>query len=360
MKIRFVVFLFIFLSSLLICIYYFGLITRQYISTAQLIIKQDSKIGSSVGPAASLLLGTPDSSLTDSLLIKEYILSREMLQHLHKKFDLRQIYSGNNLDVFSKLSLRASEEDFLKYYNKRLTIQYDELSNITHISYRDPDPFISKKILEEIIAQSELFINDISKQLIKRQMEFIYLEHDKAKANLENAKQKLKQFQDTHTLITPEREAKSISSIISKLESELIQNQIELQNLQVYLSDQSIQIIKLKEKLQYIRGQIRINERKLASINRNNLNDLQMDFEALSLEIKFLTDVYKASLLTLEETKVRAIKQMKYLIVIEKPNLADESLYPKSWYWSGTCIIILLLSIGTCRLIFLTLRERVL
>lgn len=78
----------------------------------------------------------------DAQLIRQFILSLDMLHQMDKTLGLREHYESTDIDFLSRLWQWESQEDFLEYYHKHVTVIYDELSGTLTIRARSFYPGI--------------------------------------------------------------------------------------------------------------------------------------------------------------------------------------------------------------------------
>ncbi len=349
-------------------LYVFFISESFYISKTKIIIKQEKEVSSS--QIEKFLSTRTDSSYQDALLLKEYILSNEMLQKLDLKFKLKDKYRAtfktNSLlnlkyktlkkDPFSILWF-SEQERFLKFYRSRIKINIDEMSSITSIEFRDEDPELSKAILEEIIKNSELFINKISTDLAVNKLKFIEIEKVKLKTDLENAEQELREFQNRNKIVDPQIDVKTSSEIIGALEAELISKEIELKKTKAYLSENSFQVKSLRKVINGIYGKISAEKAKLTNTTGVQLNDLAIQHQNIIMKVEIFKELYKSALNIAQVSKAESIRQIKFLVIIDSPTLPESSEYPRRWYIMMISIIIFLLITGITRLIISFIRE---
>ena len=339
-----------------LCLFYYSILAApQYISKATIIIKQQHNSNTTLQPF-SLISPAPDSSYKDALLLKEYIYSFNLLKHLNEKFNLQKHYTITKWDPLLALNKKASKEDFLKYYRKKITIHCNADSNIIKIQYRDVQAALAQRILFEIINQSEVFINQIATNLAKNQLEFAHKESMNTKQTLQKKKEQLQTMQNRYKFLTPEREASSISQIISDLELQLSHKKIELKRLQTFLSNNSFKVIDLQNQINTIKEQILKEQSKLAGKGLK-INDLQLQYDYLILEVKFLEESYSLSLEALKKAQIQAISQLKHLVIIEPALLPEKSTYPQRFKQLFTLVFLLGLLLGIIKLLIATIKD---
>lgn len=349
-------FLVVLIPCLLSAVYLFLLAENQYISKSKLIIKQE-KESASIPSNLAILQNFSTSGFQNALLLKEYILSQDMLTSLDKKLDLKAKYKSHKIDFISCLWSKRKEK-FLDFYRARVNLFIDETSGVITLDYRDENSKFAQKVLKEIIKQGEEFINEISYNLTSHQLEFVNTEHEKLRDELAIAEEELKAFQNKHQFLTPDRESGSISTIISRLESELAVKEIELKRLRAYLTDKSFEVKDLQNSVYALKRKINSEKSKLANNSGNTkISDLSLQFENLKLNVELLREAYKMSLANLQATRTQSLKKVNFLVTIEQPTLPELSEYPKRFYSMSVIFILSMLLVGIARLGIAFVRE---
>ncbi len=130
--------------TLLGIVYYGFLAAPQYDSVA--VIQVQSKSG-----------GKSD---VDSMLVKTYVESREMLALLTEKHGFTNHYQENG-DVFTRLSADANTEDVYDYYRKVVGVDYHSKSRTLEISVRAFSVEAAPDFVAAIVASTEAMADSI-------------------------------------------------------------------------------------------------------------------------------------------------------------------------------------------------------
>jgi capsular polysaccharide transport system permease protein len=102
---------------------------------------------------ATLLTGS-GSQQKDILLLRDYLLSADMLRTLDEKLNLREHYSSS-YDVFSRLwSKDVSAESFLRHYLRRIEADYDEYSGLLVIRAQAYTPAMAHAIGSALVQEA--------------------------------------------------------------------------------------------------------------------------------------------------------------------------------------------------------------
>jgi len=345
------------LLPLLICGCYFGLIASdRYVGGAKVIIKQaDSNAQVDFGIA---LLGAGMSSGSqDAQLVRQYILSLDMLHQVDELLSLRDHYQNKDVDILSRLWEWQSQEDFLNYYRKHITVDYDEVSGVLGIRAQAFTPEFAQQIVKAVLQFSEQYINQIGHQLATEQVNFVKNELDRAAEHLRKSKQQILEFQEKYQLFSPEQESGAKLTMVNELEAALTRNKAELNNLRSYMNDSAADIVALKAKIGSLEHQLLIERQKLVGDKSNNFSEVNARHADLLLDLGFATDLYKGSLMSLEQARIEAYRKLKYLVVVDSPSLAEKAVFPRRMYNIVSVLVVLLLFYGAMKITWATILE---
>lgn len=104
--------------------------------------------------------------------------------------------------------------------------------------------------------------------------------------------------------------------------------------------------------------QIKNERAKLTSPSSGNkLNQRALDFEAIRAKVEFDTDLYKLALTAYEKSRLEVARNIKKVVIITSPKLAQEALYPRIIYISFSAFLLLNLLFGLAMLISSIIRE---
>ncbi|QIO04560.1 capsule biosynthesis protein [Acinetobacter shaoyimingii] len=347
---------FVFLPLLVIILYLTIVAQDRYKSSSIILVKQvsDSVVPDTTGLTA--LLGVPNTSAEDSQILKKYIVSRDMVEKLDHQLNIRKEFNGVKDPIFA-LKKDATIEELVEYFNKVVQIDLDEKTMMLEVSSQGFSPEFSLKLNQEILKQSDAFINDISLNIALEQQTFAEKQLVESTLQLKQARDTLLDYQNKNEIFDPELQAKAVATLIAGLQANIAQLRTEERTLLSYLTSEAPQVVAIKSQIESVEKQIEAESAKLTSPNNAKLNKNVADFEELKAQVTFATDLYKLSLTSLEKARLEASRKLKKLVVISKPRLAQDALYPRKIYLSITSFILLNILFGIGLLIHSIVRE---
>lgn len=348
--------LFLLLPITAAAVYWGKIATERYVSTSKLVVQKNGSSGHQ-GNELSALIGIGSGSANDALMVKEYMISRAMLHKLNEFLQLRDHYSDENLDLLSRFSASASEEDLYDYYRQHIRVDYDEASSIIDLQFEAFNAETAQKASQLLIMESELFLNDIGHNLAESQVDFAQNHLSQSRNRLKNAKRELLSFQNENGVVSPEDQSKLIGSIIGSLEGELADKQARLSTISTYLNPNSSEVRILKSQISALRAQVNKQQSKLVGKANGPLNKLSAEYQDLLLEIGFSQDVYSTTLAAVETARIDASQKIKHLVVIEPPSLPDSAQHPKRLYNFVTTTVLIFLAYWIAKLSIATIKD---
>lgn len=346
----------IFLPFCISCIYFGFIATDRYVGEAKVIVKKADTNGNSDMGFSILGTGsTPDA--LDSQLVREFILSLDMLHHLNELLSLKNHYQNEKADLLSRLWNDSSQEEFLDYYRKHLTVDYNDISGVLTIRAQAFAPEFAQQLVTAVMKRSEQYINEIGHRLAAEQVAFVQKELDRASEHLRTAKQQIIEFQNKYQIFNPEQESGAKLNTVNQLDAELTRSKAELNNLRSYMNESAADVLALKAKITALETQLVVERSKLVGNDNNNFSDVNAKYADLLLDLEFATDQYKASLRSLEQARIEAYQKLKHLVVVDSPSLPETSEYPRRIYNLISIFVILVLLYGAAQITIATIRE---
>ena len=348
-------FILVIIASLFVLTYYSVIASPRYVSQVQFVVKQASSGEVALPGLASF--GATSPSMRDALILKEYISSREMAQALNNTLALKAHYESEQWDWFSRLHKNSSSEDLIEYFQDHVVVTHDELSEILSVEVQSYQPEYSLKMAQVLLKVSDKFINNLGEGMANQQLDYAQKDVDRAFNELNVQQSKLLNFQNKYELYSPEQKGSALLNVITNLETQIITLETEIKSLKSYLHDDNAEIVAKQYQVNALQAQLIEEKARLTSSDSNSLNQINSGFQELKLNNELSVELYKSALASLEKVRGEAYKKLKYLLVVERPYLAQEAKYPKRLYSIATWFVVLLLIYGLGRLVFSIIKE---
>lgn len=336
--------------------YYAFLASDRYVATAQIYVKQDSSTMQALMPGLGLF-GSAGGASQDMLLVNAYVSSQDLLAELDGSIKFSEHFADSQWDFISRLSASPTEEDRLKYFRTRLNSELDQDAGLITLRAQGYTPEYALAFLQQVIRNSEGFINSIGQKIALEEIAFVEGELNIAKEKLETARANLLAFQNEFGILNAEASGASLQGIINALEAELVNLRTEEETLTSYLNENAAEVGAVRARIDATAKQIERERQKMASQEGVSANDVAARYQALELELKFATDQYQATLVALEQARIESYKKLKHLVVVQSPQLPEEALEPRKLYNIATLFVVLSLAYGIVTMIIATIRE---
>ena len=343
----------------LAAIYYGMFAIDRYVSSAQVVVRQDGgNPGAAVPGLATLLTGTNPASREETLYLREYIVSMDMMLLLEERLHWVEQYAAQRSDMFFWLDKDAEREDLLKYYQRMVSAHYDETTGLLRVEVQAFTPELSEQMLRTILEASEHFVNEVSHSIAREQMTFAKGELETARINYAERKTELLDFQNVNKVLDGANTAQSRATIIADLESQYTKEQAILTEMQFKLRPDSPQVKQQKQKVNAITQQLAKEKRLLVSSpGGSQLNVVASRFQQLTLDAGIAEESYKTAVAALDNARIEASKKIRTLVTVVSPNTPQLALYPERLYNLATILLGLLMLYGITRFILASIED---
>jgi len=168
-------------------IYFAYYATDRYVTEVHFTVNDSGGIQSGPGASAQFqgLGSQAGAAFTDTFLVCEYLRSPTVVADIADKVDLRRIWSGAQVDWFSRFDPKSSQEDLEKYFKNRVVVDYDPMTATGQISveaFTAQDSFELAKVTR---AAARTLVNGMNAEMRTDMIKFADHEVELAAAHLE-------------------------------------------------------------------------------------------------------------------------------------------------------------------------------
>ncbi|MFA7430310.1 MAG: hypothetical protein WCZ23_09165 [Rhodospirillaceae bacterium] len=346
--------LFVALPTLLGALY-FGLIaTPRYVSEAKAKIEKSRGIATE-SLFSSVLGGSSGSGYVE--VLKEYILSQQMVSDLSRLMDLRATFGVPEADWLSRADDDATAEEFLDYFRDRVHVSVDNRSGVLTLEVEAFTPAEAQLIGKNIMGLSEDLVNRMSKDTRDDAVENAKRDLQAAEERLTDLRLRMAELRTRTGQVDPGRSAAAMDDVVAGLQVELSKAEAELTNLLTYMRPDAPQVVALRARAGALQKQVEAEQRRVAAAGKGAVTQSLSEYEALRIEAEFAQEAYVATAANLEAARAEARRKQMYLVAFVQPNLPDEATRPDPVMGTLTVFCIALLSFGIVRLVVTALRE---
>lgn len=343
--------------SLLSAIYWTLLASDRFVSEARVIVQRTDLPGGQGMEFGGLLAGVlGGQSSSDQLLLRDHLLSVDMLRRLDASLGLRDHYADSARDPLSRL-WRSEQEWFYRHYRERVDAHYDERSGVLSVTAQAYDSQTAQAVVATLVEEGERFMNRLAHALAEDQVRFLEGQVAQMKDQALAAREAVLAHQNQHGLISPQSSAESLSVTVAQLDARRIELEAQRSALRSYLVPAHPSVIQIEQQIAAIAGQIAAERARLAAPKGRTLNRAVEEFQRLEFEAIFAQEVYKSALSALERGRVEAARTIKKLAVLQSPTLPEYAEQPRRWYNTAAFALVAFLLAGIAHLVGAIIRE---
>jgi capsular polysaccharide transport system permease protein len=345
------------LPTIFASIYFFLVASSQYESVS-LFMVNSADARSAIGLEA-LIGAVPGAPATrDTLAVRDFIVSRDMLELLEHKLHLSQHYEDPATDWWARLSSDASSEDAYQYYREMVQVDHDGNSGVLTLRVRAFSPEFAKKLSDALLTESERMVNQLSEKARMDQTKLAQTEVKTAEARLASARQAIVALQQDHADFNPEQTATEAFALRGALKGEMAKARAELMEARAFMQPNAPRVVALEERVRSLSAQVSEESRRLVNPkSEKGLGSTIAMFDAAMVEKEFAQGAYKSALTSLEVARSEAARQHRYLATIAKPSQPNEETHPKRVRGVVTVVLLSAMVLGLVMLLVESVRE---
>lgn len=331
---------------------YWGLVASdRYVSEARVIIQRtDLNSGAGMDFSSLLSMGA-GSNRADQLLMRDHLLSMDMLRKLEEQLRLREHFSSQG-DWLSRLwDEKAPLEEFLPYFRSRVSVELDEYAGVLSIRAQAYSPEMARAIAAAMVTEGERTMNAIGHALAQEQVGFLENQVKAMSQRAQQARAALLEFQNRKGLVSPQATAENVTAIVNRLEAQLAELQTRRTGMLGYLQPGNANVVELGLQIDAVQRQISTEKARLTAPGGKTLNATVEEYGRLEMEAKFAQEVFQSSLIALEKGRVEATRTLKKISVLQSAGLPEYPLQPRRLYNFIVFTIAVLMLAGVLQLL---------
>lgn len=320
---------------------YYGFIAApQYVAEAKFAVRSPEEapipgnlIGQITGINSAALV------MSESFIVTQFIASRHLVDNLQKSVDLRTVYTNDNADFIARYRPYATDdaaEHLTRYWNTVASVYYEPISSIITLTVRAFTPEDALKVARETVRESEQLVNKLSARAREDAIFDTKQELSRAELRLKFARKAIQDYRDREGSVDPTKNAESQLTIISTLEGDLAKQEADMASAISFLSPDAPTVRVMRNKIDALKKRIGVERAKIGSQQLANPNSSRpllssslAEFEGLLTERQFAEKAYESALASVENARIRAERQSRYLATFVEPQLPQDSLYPQ-------------------------------
>jgi len=320
------------LPTLVIAGYYYLIASDQYESQATFVVRRAGVSGQSggVGQVLGFSVGASQSQ-SEARIIEEFLLSHDAVERLRKEDALVEKFRHNSADMFSRLSVSdTTPEDLLKYYRKRVSVEFDADKGVSTLSVKTFSPEDSVVLSRKLLSMGEEQVNAFNARTNVGEVGAAKRELQAAEKDMGDVQREMTEFRRVREDIDPAGTGKAQIGLVSELEANLASQRARLKSIEGFISRSSPQYLSLAAQVRALEAQVAAQSAKLASNSgEKSIASRLGAYEELSVRQEFLGKRYVAAAGLYQQAVAEGRKQQLYLVRVVEPNKPVKSQFPE-------------------------------
>ncbi|NKX39742.1 capsule biosynthesis protein [Tritonibacter mobilis] len=350
---------FVLLPTFIAGFYYYNVATPMYASHSEfLVLKADSAGASGFG---GLLSGTQFATSQDSIAVQAYLQSKVAMRRLDEEAGFRTHFSQDWIDPIQRLTPDATNDDAYKIYKRNVKIGYDPTEGVVRMEVSAAEPEVAAEFSRRLISYAQENVNHLSEQKRADQVGDAEDALELAEQQRRDAQAELVRLQQQGSVLDPEGVIASLRSQINTFELQLQQKRLELAALEDNLRPNAAKVEGTAADIKRLEALIdTLNKRMTdASQGENSLASLSVKIQMAQADLATRDMMLQSALQQVEQTRMEANRQVRYLTTAVEPVPADTPSSPRKF--ENTILAFLIFSgiYLMCALTASILREQV-
>lgn len=322
--------LFVVLPTLAAIVYYGLIASPVYVSQSSFVVKSP---GQKTPPTLSLASIVQTTGLSggqeQTKEIVKYIESRNALNDLQKRIDIRDRYSRRGADFLSRFPAPMRDDSFenlFRYYGSVVSASVDPESGLAVLEVNAFSSQDAYQINAKLLDLSEDLVNRLNQRAEGRAIKEAERRVEDAEIRVRNARVALSSFRNQQDLIDPTKQAAGVLDISNRLISEQAALQAQL-DLMLRAAPRNPSIPALRNRIAAIGRAISVQNGRAVGTPTGIASKLS-SYEKLNVEQEFATQMLTSANTALELARTDAEKQQYYVERVVEPNKPDMPTLP--------------------------------
>ncbi|MDQ2065478.1 capsule biosynthesis protein [Xinfangfangia sp. CPCC 101601] len=344
----------------LIAAWYFAVVATPLYATKTEFIIQTAEPAAAAG-LGGLLTGTPAANMQDSITVQSYLMSKGAMQRLEQDVGFRAAFEADTIDPVQRLATDASEDAAYKLYGKHMVISYDQSEGLVKMEVIAPDPALAVEWSKKLVSYAEEQVDHMSKRQRDNTMLDAQNTYEAAQAEVLAAQRRVIDLQEKFKVLSSEVEVTLLTQQIAALETQLTQERLSLAQMESNTTPNQARMEPVKRRIATLEEQIAILRAKLTDggVDGQSLAHIQGELLIAQADVQTRQMMLAQSLQAMENSRIEASRQVRYLAVSVEPIASDTPAYPRAF---ENTLVTMLILLGIYLMISMTasiLREQV-
>jgi capsular polysaccharide transport system permease protein len=277
--------------------------------------------------------------LQDTQIITNFLDSREMVDKLQQRIGIRQMYSRDGADFFTRFNPEKPVERLVKFWKHVSHASIKLPGGLVKFSVRAFTPHDAKLVADTTLKLCDDLVNSLNTRINADAVALAQIELQRASERLAKTLGAQEVERNTSGILETSASAAAISGLLKQLRGTLLDLSGAYDTQLKYLNSNTPQMQESKARIDVLGQQIAKLEGQLTTAPGSALADnangdetiaaAMTRFGSLDVQRKADEELYTDAATALEHARIAAEFKMIYLKVYVQPSLPQESEYPE-------------------------------
>ncbi|MGY2050747.1 capsule biosynthesis protein [Methylobacterium sp. JK268] len=276
----------------------------------------------------------------DIVFAAEYITSRPMVEAVERQLPLRQMFSRDGIDLFSRFDPGEPIEKLVRYWRERVHIA-TEGTGIVKVVIDVFDPQEAVAIGRAILAESERRINDLTQKARNDALVESDRALDDAQKRLADLQVTMRDLRNRNGLLDAEKTAGVNAKMIASVREQRIALAVRLALLERDLKGDTRSLQDLRAQIAQLDATIAGLEHEATSQDPSQgpgMAEALTRYEQLEVDRKNALSFYGRMIAAREQARMIADRQVEFFTVVVEPTLPQSAVLPRRLQWIAVTV----------------------
>jgi capsular polysaccharide transport system permease protein len=265
----------------------------------------------------------------DTAMIVQFLHSRDLVDRVQAQLDLRAIYTHPTADPAMRLPSDASAERLLRHWQKMTSPRLDSGSGLITVEVQAFTPGEARAIAAAILAETTALIGRLSETARADAIRFAEAEVARAEDRLRQAIEAQRDSRADLRTFDPVSSLQGDLATLAGMEAQLSDLRTRIAAA-AGLSPDAPALLALQRQAAALQDQIASRNAAAGQSGAPPPMAAQLAAaERLEMEKQFAQTLYGSALASLEQARVAADRQSRYLAIFAPPVLPEQAIYPR-------------------------------
>lgn len=300
----------------------------------------------------------------DTQIVTNNVHSRSMIETLDERFDLRGIYSRDEIDRLARLPDDASQEDLEEYWGDMASSDISLPGGIVTLKVRAFSAEEAEALTGEMLEISEALINDLNDRIWRDVSASAESGLEAAAAQLASTRIARRNEQNAQGVLDTDQEAEGVLELLNTVRGELLELESRYKVRSESMRDDTPQQRVLAREIDVKREQVSALQAQIAGASGADegsdptLADVAESSNRLEFEQQLAEANFADAVKLAERLRLLSSQQLMYLDPFLAPTLPQEAQYPRRILMSAFGVLGSVVSFLIAFALLQTLRRR--